>query len=128
MVSQSLWVNITLTMLVYKVRFFWSPPSPLSLTLCLPSLPRNSLSSDGKGMMETSHLWQEAGGRFSEDGCGRHLSMRIMVYHFYSYSFVFVVVLFKRVILVLLYRSWLSSLRFLVIQAVWGIGGFHFME
>lgn len=48
--------------------------------------------------------------------------MRIMVYHFYSYSFVFVVVLFKRVILVLLYRSWLSSLRFLITSAVSGMG------
>lgn len=41
---------------IQRALFFWCPPSFLALTLFLPPLLCGSLSSEGRHLMETSHI------------------------------------------------------------------------
>lgn len=56
MLLQSIWVHMSFAQLILRCLFTWCPPLPLALTLCLSSLPQDSLNFEKRNLMETSHL------------------------------------------------------------------------
>lgn len=77
----------TLIMLIYSVSFSWCAPSPQAVTLFPPPLPQVFLSSEGRDLMERSHLKAECS-KVSHSLCSVSLWVSV-----------FVPILFKRKLL-----------------------------